>query len=99
MALLFLVGSTIGTLARELCEVSALGAQNEPLVNQKAAGQREADTKKRNDYYMHAEKIISEDSPCVCFWHKTDFTLRQPGLRNYRMYPIYSMDKGLEVSF
>jgi peptide/nickel transport system substrate-binding protein/oligopeptide transport system substrate-binding protein len=63
------------------------------------SGQRETDTKKRNDYYMEAEKIITDDSPCVCFWHKNDFTLRQSKLRNYRMYPIYSMDKGLEVSF
>jgi len=63
------------------------------------AGQREADAGRRNLYYMRAEKIILEDSPWICFWHRNDFTLRQPGLKNYKIYPVYSMDKGLEASF
>ena len=46
-----------------------------------------------------AEKIITEEAPWVFFWHKTDFTLRQPYLKNYKIYPIYSIDKGVEVSF
>ena len=25
--------------------------------------------------------------------------IRQPGIKNYKIYPIYSMDKGTEVSF
>jgi peptide/nickel transport system substrate-binding protein/oligopeptide transport system substrate-binding protein len=49
--------------------------------------------------YERAEKIIVEEAPWVFFWHKTDFTLRQPFVRNYKIYPIYSIDKGLEVSF
>jgi hypothetical protein len=43
--------------------------------------------------------VIVEDAPWVFFWHKSDITLRQATLRGYRIYPIYSMDKGLEVSF
>jgi peptide/nickel transport system substrate-binding protein/oligopeptide transport system substrate-binding protein len=49
--------------------------------------------------YEKAEKIITEEAPWVFFWHKTELTLRQPAIRNYRIYPIYSIDKGLEVSF
>jgi len=49
--------------------------------------------------YEKAEKIITEEAPWVFFWHKTDITLRQTAIRNYRIYPIYSIDKGLEVSF
>lgn len=63
------------------------------------AGQRSADERERNQYYMKAEHIITAESPWVFMWHKTDFTLRQPYLKNYRMYPIYSIDKGTEVSF
>jgi peptide/nickel transport system substrate-binding protein/oligopeptide transport system substrate-binding protein len=49
--------------------------------------------------YEKAEKIISAEAPWLFFWHKTDITLRQPIIRNYRIYPIYSVDKGLEISF
>jgi ABC-type transport system substrate-binding protein len=63
------------------------------------AGQRSADERERNQYYMKAEHIIAGESPWVFMWHKTDFTVRQPYLKNYRMYPIYSIDKGTEVSF
>jgi ABC-type transport system substrate-binding protein len=63
------------------------------------AGQGAITQPDRNRNYSLAENIISEESPWVFFWHKTDFTLRQPYVKNYRIYPIYSMDKGLEVSF
>lgn len=63
------------------------------------AGQRSVDLSERDSAYGVAENIISEESPWVFFWHKTDYTVRQPYVRNYRIYPIYSMDKGLEVSF
>jgi ABC-type transport system substrate-binding protein len=63
------------------------------------AGQRALKASERNECYRLAEKIINEEAPWVFFWHKTDFTLRQPYLKNYRIYPIYSIDKGIEVSF
>jgi len=62
------------------------------------AGQKSSSREERDHYYCLAEKAIVEDMPWVFFWHKTDITVRQPTLRNYRIYPIYSMDKGLEVS-
>jgi len=62
-------------------------------------GQKVENAEKRNYYYMNAEKIITEESPWVFFWHKKDFTLRQPYIKNYSIYPIYSIDKGTEVSF
>jgi ABC-type transport system substrate-binding protein len=63
------------------------------------AGQRAVNSSERDAHYSTAEAIIMDEAAWVTFWHKTDFTLRQPHLRNYRIYPIYSMDKGLEVSF
>jgi peptide/nickel transport system substrate-binding protein/oligopeptide transport system substrate-binding protein len=63
------------------------------------AGQKAVNQLERNYYYMMAEKIITEETPWVFFWHKIDFTLRQPYLKNYKIYPIYSMDKGVKVSF
>jgi len=63
------------------------------------AGQRSADEEARNELYRKAEHIIVAESPWVFMWHKTDYTLKQPGLKNYRMSLIYSVDKGTEVSF
>ncbi len=63
------------------------------------AGQAAADPSDANRYYMAAEKIITSECPWVFFWHRTDFTLRQPWVKQYKIYPIYSMDKGVEVSF
>jgi len=63
------------------------------------AGQMAMNISERNECYRLAEKIITEEAPWVFFWHKADFTLRQPYLKNYKIYPIYSVDKGVEVSF
>ncbi len=63
------------------------------------AGQKSVVIADRDRAYGLAENIISEESPWVFFWHKTDYTVRQPYVRNYKIYPIYTMDKGLEVSF
>lgn len=62
-------------------------------------GQRLMISSARSSYYGDAEKVIVKDVPSVFFWHKADITLRQPTVRNYEIYPIYSVDKGLEVSF
>ena len=62
-------------------------------------GQKALNISERDRYYGLAEKIITKEAPWVFFWYKTDFTLRQPYLKNYKIYPIYSIDKGTEVSF
>jgi ABC-type transport system substrate-binding protein len=62
-------------------------------------GQGTLEEKKRESLYRKAEEIIISDAPCVFLWHKTDFTIRQPWIKNYKIYPIYSMDKGTEISF
>ncbi len=62
-------------------------------------GQKTVDTRERNSLYREAEYRIVNDMPWVFFWHKTDYTVRQPTLKHYLLYPIYSIDKGTEVSF
>lgn len=57
------------------------------------------DEKKRWQLYRVAEDAIVSDLPWVPLWHKTDFVIRQPWIKNYRMYQIYSMDKGTEIAF
>jgi len=41
--------------------------------------------------------LIVNDAPWVFFWHKTDYLLRQPWIKGYQIYPIYSMDKGEDI--
>ncbi|MBI4684701.1 MAG: ABC transporter substrate-binding protein [Nitrospirae bacterium] len=62
-------------------------------------GQHARTLKERDAFYEKAERIIVDDAPWVFFWHKTDYTLRQPSIKNYQIYPIYSIDKGMEISF
>lgn len=62
------------------------------------AGQHAKSEKERNQHYEKAENIIIDEAPWVFFWHKTDFTLRQPWIKSYKIYPIYSIDKGTEIS-
>ena len=62
-------------------------------------GQYEMSEKKRDSFYKKAEEMIVADVPWVFLWHRTDFTVRQPWIKNYKIYPIYSMDKGTDVSF
>jgi ABC-type transport system substrate-binding protein len=63
------------------------------------AGRRTLEEERRESFYRNAEEIIVADAPMVFLWHRTDFTIRQPWIKNYRIYPIYSMDKGTEISF
>ncbi|MBI5074082.1 MAG: ABC transporter substrate-binding protein [Nitrospirae bacterium] len=63
------------------------------------AGQKSSSRVTRDRYYRLAERAIVEDVPWVFFWHKKDITVRQTTLRNYRIFPIYSIDKGMEVFF
>ncbi|MFN3479028.1 MAG: ABC transporter substrate-binding protein [Thermodesulfovibrionales bacterium] len=58
---------------------------------------RSRDEKIRWEYYERAERVIVEEAPWVFFWHKTDYVLIQPWIKNFTVYPIYSMDKGTEI--
>ena len=61
-------------------------------------GQYTLHRKERDLLYQKAEELIVSDAPWVFLWHRTDFIIRQPWIKNYKIYPIYSMDKGTEIS-
>ncbi len=60
-------------------------------------GRLTMDEQKRNAFYQKAEELIVADSPWVFLWHRTDFIIRQPRIKNYTIQPIYSMDKGTDI--
>jgi peptide/nickel transport system substrate-binding protein/oligopeptide transport system substrate-binding protein len=61
------------------------------------AGQYSVNERQRNRFYQKAEEIIVSAAPWVPFWHKTDYIIRQPWVTEFKTYPIYTMDKGLDV--
>ncbi len=60
-------------------------------------GQHSVDQQQRDRFYQKAEEIIISDAPWVFFWHKTDYIIRQPWVTGFKVYPIYNMDKGMDV--
>ena len=60
-------------------------------------GRRAVSAPSRDGYYKKAEDMIVHDAPWVFFWHRKDVTVRQPWIKNYVLYPIYSMDKGTDI--
>jgi peptide/nickel transport system substrate-binding protein/oligopeptide transport system substrate-binding protein len=62
-----------------------------------ALGSRETDEARRQKYYREAEAIIAAEAPGVFFWNKSSYVVRQPRVKNFRIYPIYSIDKGTQI--
>ena len=60
-------------------------------------GQYSSDAGTRDYYYQKAEEIIIRDSPWVPFWHRNDILVHQPWIKGYKVYPIYTMDKGMNI--
>jgi len=60
-------------------------------------GQQTMDRKNRDLFYKKAEELIVADAPWVFLWHRTDFIIRQPWIKDYKIYPVYSMDKGTDI--
>jgi peptide/nickel transport system substrate-binding protein/oligopeptide transport system substrate-binding protein len=61
-------------------------------------GQHAPSPERSHEYYEKAEHIIARDAPWVFFWHRTDYTVRHPWIKHYRQYPVYSMDKGVDLA-
>ncbi|MBF0505974.1 MAG: ABC transporter substrate-binding protein [Nitrospirae bacterium] len=60
-------------------------------------GQFSINKNDRKTFYKQAEELIIKDAPAVFFWHRTDFMVKQPWVKGYKVFPIYTMDKGMEI--
>jgi peptide/nickel transport system substrate-binding protein/oligopeptide transport system substrate-binding protein len=70
----------------------------DPLTDRRLDEARSiTDPQRRMDRYREIEDRIVDQSPWVFLWHKKDFSVHQSRIEGLRLYPIYSMDKGLEV--
>jgi len=62
------------------------------------ASQRTTDEKQRYRLYHQAEDRITNNAPWVFMWHKADFYVIQPWVKNFKIYPIYSIDKRVDIT-
>jgi ABC-type transport system substrate-binding protein len=60
-------------------------------------GQHASNVGTRNIYYGKAEQLIVDEAPWIPFWHRNDYILKQKWIEKIRAYPIYSIDKGMDI--
>ena len=60
--------------------------------------QSTADERTRFSLYQRANELIVKNAPWVFMWHRSDFYVFQQRVSDFRIYPIYSVDKGMDVS-
>ncbi|MBF0457918.1 MAG: ABC transporter substrate-binding protein [Nitrospirae bacterium] len=57
-------------------------------------GRKTADEAEREALYKTAEEQILRDAPAVYFWQNRGVTAVAPRIKNFRVYPVYNIDKG-----
>ncbi len=55
------------------------------------------DEKQRYRLYRQAEDRVIKNAPWVFMWHKADYFVIQPWVKDFKIYPIYSIDKRVDV--
>jgi peptide/nickel transport system substrate-binding protein/oligopeptide transport system substrate-binding protein len=60
--------------------------------------QATADERVRFTLYREANDRIVRNAPWVFMWHRSDNYVVQKRVRDFRIYPIYSIDKGMDVA-
>jgi ABC-type transport system substrate-binding protein len=60
--------------------------------------QQTMNEKQRYGLYRQAEKRIIKNAPWIFMWHKADYFVIQPWVKNFKVYPIYSIDKLMDVT-
>ena len=60
--------------------------------------QATSDAAAREQLYRQAEDRVIADAPWVSMWHRSDIAVVQQWVDGFRLYPIYSIDKGMDVS-
>ncbi len=64
-------------------------------ATEKSRGILDDDT--RAHEYRRIEKMIVDQAPWVFLWHRKEFYIRQPRVGGFKLFPVYSADKGTEM--
>jgi peptide/nickel transport system substrate-binding protein/oligopeptide transport system substrate-binding protein len=60
--------------------------------------QRTMNEKQRYRLYREAEDRIIKNAPWVFMWHRADYFVIQPWVKDFKIYPIYSIDKRVDIT-
>ncbi|MDD1749573.1 MAG: ABC transporter substrate-binding protein [Methanothrix sp.] len=60
--------------------------------------QRTMSERERYRLYRQAETRIIRNAPWVFMWHRADYYVIQPWIKDFKIYPIYSIDKRADVT-
>jgi peptide/nickel transport system substrate-binding protein/oligopeptide transport system substrate-binding protein len=60
--------------------------------------QHTTNEKQRYRLYHSAEDRIVQNAPWVFMWHKADYFVIQPWVKDFKIYPIYSIDKRVDIT-
>jgi peptide/nickel transport system substrate-binding protein/oligopeptide transport system substrate-binding protein len=60
--------------------------------------QSTVDERDRYRLYRQVNERVVQEAPWVFMWHRSDFFVVQPRVQDFRIYPIYSVDKGMDIS-
>jgi len=60
--------------------------------------QRTMDERQRYRLYRQAEDRVLQNAPWVFMWHRADYFVIQPWVKNFKIYPLYSIDKRVDVT-
>jgi ABC-type transport system substrate-binding protein len=60
--------------------------------------QRTTNEKHRYNLYREAENRIIQNAPWVFMWHRADYFVVQPWVKDFKIYPIYSIDKRVDIT-
>ncbi len=60
--------------------------------------QQTMDEKLRYRLYRQAEDRIVRNAPWLFMWHKADYFVIQPWVTDFKIYPLYSIDKRVDVT-
>jgi peptide/nickel transport system substrate-binding protein/oligopeptide transport system substrate-binding protein len=60
--------------------------------------QHTMDERQRYRLYRQAEDRIVGNAPWVFMWHRADYFVVQPWVKDFKIYPIYSIDKRVDVT-
>ncbi len=72
-----------------------LDAELDRLIVQ---SQQTTNERERYRLYRRAEERVVSDAPWVFMWHRADYYVVQPWVKDFRIYPIYSIDKRVDVT-
>jgi peptide/nickel transport system substrate-binding protein len=60
--------------------------------------QRTMNDRQRYRLYRQAEDRVIHDAPWVFMWHRSDYYVIQPWVKDFKIYPLYSIDKRVDIS-